>query len=235
MDSPPCPSSARQRKRCLRAERARGAGALNMNFGPRSAFAERVPLTGILGAGPGPSTWAIRSDANLHDYRREKAAEACARMRTDHGRVHGSSTALGAAEARILISEDRREIYRRRPLRRCPIGFREFARLALKRSIALWGRGNLGTTRPSCRPSGTRIGGYLPPARHFGSARAVTTPASSSNRSSPLKTHDEGGVLEETCVIGACYIGQHLPVGSETTHVEQHGVGLTWDVGAENP
>jgi hypothetical protein len=66
-----------------------------MNFGPRSAFAERVPLTGILGAGPGPSTWAIRSDANLHDYRREKAAEACARMRTDHGRVYGSSTGRG--------------------------------------------------------------------------------------------------------------------------------------------
>ena len=176
MDSPPCPSSARQRKRCLRAERARGAGALNMNFGPRSAFAERVPLTGILGAGPGPSTWAIRSDANLHDYRREKAAEACARIGlTMAGYM---DRALGAAEARILISEDRREIYRRRPLGRCPIGFGEFARLALKRSIALWGRENLGTTRPSCRPSGTRIGGYLAPARHFGSARAVTTPAS---------------------------------------------------------
>jgi hypothetical protein len=35
--------------------------------------------------------------------------------------------------------------------------------------------------------------------------------------------------------IATCYIGQHLPVGCETTHVEQHGVGLTWDVGAENP
>ena len=147
---------------------------------------QRVPLTGILGAGPDPLTWAIRSDANLHDYRREKAAEAVPAcgltMAGDMDR------ALGAAEARILISEDRREIYRRRPLRRRPIGFREFARLALKRSIALWGRGNLGTTRPSCRHSGTRIGGYLPPARHFGSARAVTIPASSSNRSSPLKT-----------------------------------------------
>jgi hypothetical protein len=137
---------------------------------------QRVPLTGILEAGPDSLTWAIRSDANLHDYRREKAAETCARMRTDHGRRYGSST--GRGRTRILISEARREIYRRRPLRRCPIGFREFARLALKRSIALWGRGNLGATRPSCRPSGTRIGGYLALARHFGSARAVTTPAS---------------------------------------------------------
>ena len=42
-----------------------------------------------------PLTWAIRSDANLHDYRREKAAEACARMRTDHGRGYGSSTGRG--------------------------------------------------------------------------------------------------------------------------------------------
>jgi hypothetical protein len=57
-------------------------------------------------------------------------------------------------------------------------------------------------------------------APRFGSARAVTTPASSPNRSSPLKTHDQGGVLEEACVIGAYYIGQHLPVGSETTHVD---------------
>ena len=56
---------------------------------------QRVPLTGILGAGPGPLTWAIRSDANLHDYRREEAAEACTRMRTDHGRGYGSSTGRG--------------------------------------------------------------------------------------------------------------------------------------------
>jgi hypothetical protein len=61
------------------------------------------------------------------------------------------------------------------------------------------------------------------------------TSAASPNRSSALETLNQGGVMEEAGVIATRDIGEHLPVGSETTHVEQHGVGLPRDVGAEDP